>query len=427
MEVCRFYGSVSPGPNSHFYTVDTGECSALKALQLTTPATERRWNYEGSGFLSSAPVGQVCAPGTVPVYRAYNQGYARTIDSNHRIVANRAAIAEVVARGWVDEGVVMCAPPPGASDAPAKVFALMDPGDALDSARLVAYAARDNVDGLAVRLLWSSIESGDGRYNWTALDNALVAVRAQGKRITLHIAASDGAWPSWLPGIGAQTYTAGTPQGSFTDLVPWDEVYLARYARLMQAVASHLRELNADSVLYAVSVGAPVSEMSIRGCQGGQLGNLAYRRDRYLAAWQSSAAAVLAAFPGKPAWISAPVPVICQGDGDDGRAFYTALMGDLLSRSAQPAVFVADLNALGSQRMAQVDAAIAGRTLLGMQTIWSYSDDPGNRFRGTLDAALCYGQAAKAAYFEIYKADLDSTDPSVRSAIDRVRAGRACR
>ena len=28
--VCRFYGSISPGPNSHFFTADPDECAAVK-------------------------------------------------------------------------------------------------------------------------------------------------------------------------------------------------------------------------------------------------------------------------------------------------------------------------------------------------------------------------------------------------------------
>jgi hypothetical protein len=31
------------------------------------------------------------------------------VDSNHRISSNLSAIQEVLARGWVSEGVVMCA------------------------------------------------------------------------------------------------------------------------------------------------------------------------------------------------------------------------------------------------------------------------------------------------------------------------------
>jgi hypothetical protein len=108
--VCRFYGSLSPGPNSHFYTADADECALLKHLQASTPATERRWNFESNDFSTTTPVNRVCPAGLVPVYRAYNNGLARNIDSDHRITSNAAAIQAVVTRGWIDEGVVMCAP-----------------------------------------------------------------------------------------------------------------------------------------------------------------------------------------------------------------------------------------------------------------------------------------------------------------------------
>jgi len=108
--VCRFYGSQSPGPNSHFYTGDSGECNYLKQLQASTPGTEKRWNFESLVFVSTSPANGVCPTGTTPVYRAYNNGPARGIDSNHRITSSLAAIQEVVSRGWSDEGIVMCAP-----------------------------------------------------------------------------------------------------------------------------------------------------------------------------------------------------------------------------------------------------------------------------------------------------------------------------
>lgn len=108
--VCRFYGSQWPGPNSHFYTVDAVECAYLKQLQASTPATEKRWNFESLDFVSTAPTNSTCPSGTVPVYRAYNNGFARGVDSNHRITSSTTAIQEVVTRGWSSEGVVMCAP-----------------------------------------------------------------------------------------------------------------------------------------------------------------------------------------------------------------------------------------------------------------------------------------------------------------------------
>ena len=108
--LCRFYGSQSPGPNSHFHTIDAGECAFLRQLQATSPDTQKRWNYEGREFASTPAVNGTCASGTAPVYRAYNNGFAKGIDSNHRIVASLALIQEVVGRGWSNEGVVMCAP-----------------------------------------------------------------------------------------------------------------------------------------------------------------------------------------------------------------------------------------------------------------------------------------------------------------------------
>lgn len=107
--VCRFYGSISPGPNSHFYTADANECAALKQQEKTTPPTQKRWNFESNDFLTSPASNGKCPSGLVPIYRAYNNGFSRGIDSNHRITPSATAIAAVVSRGWSNEGAVMCA------------------------------------------------------------------------------------------------------------------------------------------------------------------------------------------------------------------------------------------------------------------------------------------------------------------------------
>ena len=113
--VCRFYGSVSPGPNSHFYTVDPFECAVLRSRQLAANdprrLTEKSWNFESYDFRSTPPLASgSCAAGTEPIYRAYNNGSVRGIDSNHRLSRDSNAIIELVRRGWVSEGVKMCAP-----------------------------------------------------------------------------------------------------------------------------------------------------------------------------------------------------------------------------------------------------------------------------------------------------------------------------
>jgi len=111
MQLCRFYGSMAPGPNSHFFTLSTGECSRLMDLQARTPASEPRWNFEGYAFAAVPPAADDAAPcpeATVPVFRAYNGGFERGEDSNHRYVTDRTLLGPLVARGWVDEGVVFC-------------------------------------------------------------------------------------------------------------------------------------------------------------------------------------------------------------------------------------------------------------------------------------------------------------------------------
>ena len=105
--VCRFHGNPVFGPNSHFYTAGQGECDGLTAAY---DATKPSWRFESLDFSTTRPPGPQCPEGTAPVYRAYNNGSVRAIDSNHRLTTNRTAIDQVVARGWVDEGIAMCAP-----------------------------------------------------------------------------------------------------------------------------------------------------------------------------------------------------------------------------------------------------------------------------------------------------------------------------
>ena len=114
-QVCRFYGNGTKnpvtgniyGPNSHFYTADPGECDALKK-QFS--ATNKSWSFESLDFRTTPSVNAACPAALVPIYRAYNNGFAKGEDSNHRITADGAAYQQLLSLGWNGEGVVMCAP-----------------------------------------------------------------------------------------------------------------------------------------------------------------------------------------------------------------------------------------------------------------------------------------------------------------------------
>ncbi len=118
VRTCRFYGSVKPGPNSHFFSADPGECEALKAAQrVPRPVSETQWNYEGFAFevMPASATAPICTAGLQPVYRLYNNAFSsagsRGFASNHRYTMNKSAeVDEMIAKGWQNEGVAFCVP-----------------------------------------------------------------------------------------------------------------------------------------------------------------------------------------------------------------------------------------------------------------------------------------------------------------------------
>lgn len=110
--VCRFYAS---GPNSHFYTGDTSECAAIRALEAHQRAqADARgehfagWAFENIAFYAVLPQNGQCPGGMTPVFRLYNAGGARN-DSNHRFTAD-ATQRLATAMTWIEEGVAFCSP-----------------------------------------------------------------------------------------------------------------------------------------------------------------------------------------------------------------------------------------------------------------------------------------------------------------------------
>jgi hypothetical protein len=106
--VYRFYGVPGKGPNSHFFTRDRAECYAVDK--------SRQWALEGVPFHAAAPLADgTCRINTntippqtrVPLHRLWRPFG----DSNHRFTTDRAIVKEMVAKGWIDEGVAMCVQP----------------------------------------------------------------------------------------------------------------------------------------------------------------------------------------------------------------------------------------------------------------------------------------------------------------------------
>jgi photosystem II stability/assembly factor-like uncharacterized protein len=105
--VCRFFGTAFAPKSSHFYSPFDAECTKVRG--------DGHWQLETAEAFAIAlpsPTG-ACASGSMPVYRLYNDG--RGGAPNHRCTTDEVVRSQMIAQGWVPEGigpdaVQMCAP-----------------------------------------------------------------------------------------------------------------------------------------------------------------------------------------------------------------------------------------------------------------------------------------------------------------------------
>lgn len=109
--VCRFYGDATGGPNSHFYVPEGTGCDWLRDLEARAPRGTYAWRMEGHVFSVREAFGGTCPPALAPVYRFYNDGFAKGRDPNHRYSIDPSITPQMQARGWILEGIAFCVPP----------------------------------------------------------------------------------------------------------------------------------------------------------------------------------------------------------------------------------------------------------------------------------------------------------------------------
>lgn len=98
LPVCRFY---STGFNSHFYTIDQGECEFVKR--------DTNWRFEGFAFHAIPQVIGGCPVNSSPVYRVYNNRFTQN-DVNHRFTTSLSVYNSMKLQGWLPEGIAFCVP-----------------------------------------------------------------------------------------------------------------------------------------------------------------------------------------------------------------------------------------------------------------------------------------------------------------------------
>ena len=106
---CYFY---LPTSNSHFYSVNNGDCELLKSIEAKERQGDKAytgWTYVGTAFYAIAPVNGECAPGTTPVARFYNNRAGQN-DANHRYAVTQGVQEAMYSTSWNGEGPAFCAP-----------------------------------------------------------------------------------------------------------------------------------------------------------------------------------------------------------------------------------------------------------------------------------------------------------------------------
>ncbi len=92
---CRFFSTAFTPKSSHFYTPFAAECASLKA--------GADWQYEAIAFYIALADGNgLCASGTIPLYRLYNNGMGGA--PNHRYTTSPTIFNQMLAAGWLFEG-----------------------------------------------------------------------------------------------------------------------------------------------------------------------------------------------------------------------------------------------------------------------------------------------------------------------------------
>ncbi len=92
---CRFFSTAFAPKSSHFYTPFAAECDSVKQ--------NPDWQFESIAFyIALADANGNCPAGTVPLYRAYNNGMGGA--PNHRYTTSLDILNQMIAAGWAFEG-----------------------------------------------------------------------------------------------------------------------------------------------------------------------------------------------------------------------------------------------------------------------------------------------------------------------------------
>lgn len=306
--------------------------------------------------------------------------------------------------------------------------------------------ASPRVDGVSLRVRWSTLEPQRGSYDWTMLDDHFARAEAAGKRVSLCISAGVST-PNWVFADGAVEFTFRDGNETVRIPVPWDPVYLDRWKALIAAAG---RRYSSREALVQVKVtgiqhksaeaGLPFDDpdvnnwLDVRDAGGARDG---YTRAKVRGAWQQLMRAFSDSFPFQKVTIALG-PNHFPAIDDDGNVFQSSSGGDGIiadqivaygkdvygpdqggAANVRVNQFMAQNNGLSTTWHSLDVAAAAAQVDAGYQMLWSVSNDPTGRMNGghpygasqaptVLRDALDRGIRNGARFLELYPIDIDN-------------------
>jgi len=161
-----------------------------------------------------------------------------------------------------------------------------------------------NVDGVTVRLNWSTLEPTEGQYDFSYIDTTLASVGAAGKKVLLRIM-TQGGKPAWVTtavkNAGGLFFTFNSNGKKTSIPVFWDPTFLAKKTAMIQALGAHVTNNPALSIVVASFANATSEDWNVPHSNTDitQWQRLGYTSDLLIGAGHTIIDATMAAFPNQ--------------------------------------------------------------------------------------------------------------------------------
>ncbi len=265
----------------------------------------------------------------------------------------------------------------------AEIFTFFEPPVSSQFVEMMANSKK--IDGVAIPLIWSEVETAKGQYNWEPLDRLVEPLIRKNKKITLNVISRyAGTVPEWVveDSIETITYTERGVTQKF--LMPWSPTLTDAYIDFIKALSRHAVDKNyAPSLAYVGQSVNMAAKTEVPGCSNGYVDDMKFDYAALVDSTSKRMQAMLDAFPTSTIQLEAPPVDICGGD-KKGAIFLSEVMGNLGGRASRVMLLSPDLSARKSERLSDA-GLLPERMKVGVRFIWSYDNDKKNFFGGSFE------------------------------------------